>query len=337
MNNENQNLSLLSKALLVVCSICFCVAIFVPLWRIELSAPQYPEGLVLQIFPSKLGGQVDIINGLNHYIGMKTLHTEDFLEFTLLPYLIGFLALASLLMAFFGNKKGLYFLFWSFVLFGIFAMADFYRWNYNYGHDLDPNAAIIVPGMAYQPPLIGYKQLLNFGAFSIPDMGGWLFVVCGILMLFAVAFESGMMKKLFKPGSAGLLLLVVFTTSCGTAEAPKITLNANSCDYCKMTIADGRFAAALVTKKGREYRFDDIACMVNYKNENPQTEIRQFYVADFMRSNNLIPVEKAFLIKSEQIASPMRGHVAAFSDSESAKTYQQKLEAVPVEWSGINN
>jgi len=53
-------------------------------------------------------------------------------------------------------------LFTLFVLFGIIAMVDFWRWEYDYGHDLDPNAAIIVPGMAYQPPLIGFKQLLNF-------------------------------------------------------------------------------------------------------------------------------------------------------------------------------
>ena len=52
------------------------------MWRIELEAPQYPEGLVLQLHANKIGGDVDIINGLNHYIGMATLHTENFFEFT---------------------------------------------------------------------------------------------------------------------------------------------------------------------------------------------------------------------------------------------------------------
>ncbi len=63
-----------------------------------------------------------------------------------------------------------------FVCFGMVAMADFWKWEYNYGHTLNPDAAIIVPGMSYQPPLIGFKQLLNFGAYSIPDTGGWIFV-----------------------------------------------------------------------------------------------------------------------------------------------------------------
>ena len=64
-----------------------------PLWQIQLNAPQYPEGLVLKMYPHKLGGSVDIINGLNHYIGMKTLHTKDFIEFTVLPFIIVFFSL----------------------------------------------------------------------------------------------------------------------------------------------------------------------------------------------------------------------------------------------------
>ena len=78
------------RVLLVLCGLALVPVIFLPMWRIDLVAPQYPEGLRLLIYPGKLGGNVDIINGLNHYIGMKTLHTEDFIEFTILPYLIGF-------------------------------------------------------------------------------------------------------------------------------------------------------------------------------------------------------------------------------------------------------
>ena len=75
------------------------------------------------------------------------------------------------------------------------AMVDFYRWNYDYGHDLDPSAAIKVPGMAYQPPIFGYKQLLNFGAYSIPDIGGWLFIAAGLFLLIAVLKEFKFKKQ----------------------------------------------------------------------------------------------------------------------------------------------
>jgi len=52
-----------------------------------------------------------------------------------------------------------------------------------------------VPGMAYQPPLIGYKQLLNFGAYSIPDTGGWFLTACGLLLLFIVLKEYQLFPK----------------------------------------------------------------------------------------------------------------------------------------------
>ncbi|MEO6820133.1 MAG: hypothetical protein ABI204_10425 [Ginsengibacter sp.] len=193
---KNKNLSVFSKVIAVICGLGLIAVLFVPLWQIELSAPQYPEGLVLKMYPNKLGGNVDVINGLNHYIGMKTLHAENFIEFTILPYIIGFFAALCFLVFFLNRKKWLYYLFGAFVLFGIIAMIDFYRWNYNYGHDLDPNAAIQVPGMTYQPPLIGYKQLLNFGAYSIPDIGGWIFIGVGLLLLIAVFMQYKKNKKL---------------------------------------------------------------------------------------------------------------------------------------------
>ena len=54
---------------------------------------------------------------------------------------------------------------------GALAIYDFYLWEYDYGHNLDPHAAIQIEGMAYQPPLIGKKLILNFTAVSWPRMG----------------------------------------------------------------------------------------------------------------------------------------------------------------------
>ena len=192
---KNIKISLLSKVLLLIVAALFVGTLFVPMWQIQLDAPQYPEGLVLQLYANKIGGDVAIINGLNHYIGMATLHTENFVEFKILPFIFGGFALVSLLLIFVAKRKAVLWLFISFVLFVILAAVDFYRWNYEYGHNLDPNAAIVVPGMAYQPPLIGYKQLLNFGAYSIPDTGGWMLMGAGILLLFIILKEFKFNKK----------------------------------------------------------------------------------------------------------------------------------------------
>ena len=191
---KENNLTILSKGLLVLAGLLFIGSLFVPMWRIELNAPQYPEGLMLQLHANKIGGDVDIINGLNHYIGMATLHTENFFEFMILPYIFGAFALISLILVFINNRKTVFAFLITFVLFVILAGIDFYRWNYEYGHNLDPNAAIKVPGMAYQPPLIGYKQLLNFGAYSIPDIGGWMLAGAGVL-LFVVVLKEFKFKK----------------------------------------------------------------------------------------------------------------------------------------------
>ena len=192
---KNVKISGLSKVLLLITAVLFASSLLVPMWQIQLEAPQYPEGLVLRLHANKIGGDVEIINGLNHYIGMATLHTENFFEFTILPYIIGGFAIISILLIFIAKRKAVLSFLLLYVTFVILAAIDFYRWNYEYGHNLDPNAAIKVPGMAYQPPLIGYKQLLNFGAYSIPDTGGWMLVVAGGI-LFAIVLKEFKFKKL---------------------------------------------------------------------------------------------------------------------------------------------
>jgi copper chaperone NosL len=69
------------------------------------------------------------------------------------------------------------------------GLADFYCWGYDYGHDLDPEAILKIPGMSYQPPLIGSKQLLNFRATSWPASGGWILVLALLLGAWLVLRE----------------------------------------------------------------------------------------------------------------------------------------------------
>jgi copper chaperone NosL len=75
------------------------------------------------------------------------------------------------------------------LLCGVWGMYDFWHWEYQYGHNLDPHAAIRIPGMAYQPPMFGWKQLLNFLAGSFPDIGGWLIIVPSVLVVGLLAYE----------------------------------------------------------------------------------------------------------------------------------------------------
>jgi copper chaperone NosL len=286
------------------------------------------------IYPNDIAGDVEIINGLNHYIGMQTLHAENFIEFTILPYIIGFFAVIILIAGLLGNRKFLYIVFILFVIFGIVAMIDFWRWEYDYGHNLDPNAAIIVPGMAYQPPLIGFKQLLNFGAYSIPDIGGWLFISCGALLLIAVTIESNFLKrfKRVKPGVTLIIMLSILVASCSPKGPEIINLNKDHCASCKMTIADARYASQLITDKGRVYKFDDIICTINYLNDNNQIAIGSVWVADFIKPTNWLNVNQAVFIKSQNLNSPMGGNLPAFESKESAAFYTDADTGLTLNW-----
>lgn len=335
----NKKISILSRILLVASAALLAYSLKVPIWQIDLDAPQYPEGLNLKIFAGKLGGDVEIINGLNHYIGMKTLHTEDFIEFTLLPYIIGFFAAFSLISAAIGQKKVVYVLFGLFVTFGIVAMIDFWRWEYNYGHDLDPHAAIIVPGMAYQPPLIGFKQLLNFGAYSIPDTGGWMFIGSGLLMLIGVLKESAFFSRFKKKNAVGaaVVALLTFTfTSCGNSGPEEIKLNKDDCDNCKMSISDKRFACEILTSKGRAYKFDDVSCLLDYKTaHSDKMNNASYYIQDYLVPNTLSLINALTFVKGENISSPMGGNIAAFTNKDSATVYATQWQAELTSWESI--
>ena len=105
----DKKLSVASRILVAFATGALIAVFFLPAWRIDLYAPQYPEGLVLKISANGLGGDVDIINGLNHYIGMRTMHTEDFIEFKILPFMIGGLIALALLAALINRKRFYYF------------------------------------------------------------------------------------------------------------------------------------------------------------------------------------------------------------------------------------
>ena len=177
--------------MLVAASALLLLAVYlVPLWRIQLHAPQYPEGLGMLIRVNTITGikpaDLDNINGLNHYIGMKAIVPEAIPVLTAMPYVVGALALAALIVAASGLRALLIGWLASFAIAGGVGLVEFYLWSYDYGHNLAPDAVIKVPGMSYQPPLIGSRQLLNFVADSWPAAGSWFAVVAFLLGVVAL-------------------------------------------------------------------------------------------------------------------------------------------------------
>jgi copper chaperone NosL len=191
--------------------------------------------------------------------------------------------------------------------------------------------------MAYQPPLIGFKQLLNFGAYSIPDIGGWLFIASGIFMLLSVLIEKNIIKMKTKLAINSIFIVCAMwlVPACGQKGPEAIKLNKDNCDFCKMTIADKRFAAELITEKGRIYKFDDIKCMIGYSNENKQSNKTKYYVSDHSSPNALIQVENIIFLKGGNLESPMGGNIAGFSKPDDADKAQKTMNATRTSWNEI--
>ena len=183
-----------SKIIVIAASLILILSFIFPIWYIDLEAPQYPEGIGLEIWLNKITGQnpndLNNINGLNHYIGMKVIEPDAIPELTIMPFIIIFLILFGLTAGITGKRSLVYIWIVLFFVIAAVGMYDFYMWEYDYGHNLNPHAAIKVPGMAYQPPLIGSKMLLNFNATSMPHIGSWILVLTVVLAAIALYLDK---------------------------------------------------------------------------------------------------------------------------------------------------
>lgn len=153
-----------------------------PLWRITLEAPQYPIPLAMNIhindFSDVHPHDIKNINLMNHYVGMKYI-PESIPEFKIFP--LGII-LSSLLALIIGLKAHYRWYLRYFILMVIISAAglyDFYLWESDYGHNLDPKAIMKFTNpdgsvMGFQPPLFGSKDILNFTAHSYPRLGAYL-------------------------------------------------------------------------------------------------------------------------------------------------------------------
>jgi copper chaperone NosL len=115
------------RLLLVAAALLVLIAYFLPLWNLTMFAPQYPNGLRLDIYDHTLvggnGGQdIKEINLLNHYIGMHDLTVDDFTEFKWMPFVLGGIALLFLRAAVLGTVKEMVDAIVVFAYFGGFSL-----------------------------------------------------------------------------------------------------------------------------------------------------------------------------------------------------------------------
>ena len=275
---------------------------------------------------------------------MKTIEPDSIAELTIMPYLLGFLVFLAFAGVVTNSRKVLYVWLVLFVLLGIAGLADFYLWGYDYGHNLDiEHAAIKIPGMAYQPPLIGTKKLLNFTASSYPASGGWL-LLASIALGFAALFKTNGKFPAFRrsaqnvqmPSVVAATMFIAIFSACAPSPEPLI-VGQDACSHCKMTIMEAKYGAELLTVKGKVYKFDAIECLAAFQNSGtvPQDQVHALLVADFRNPGNFLEAAEASYLHSDKLRSPMSMNVAAFADTHAAEKARAELGGEIIDWAEI--
>lgn len=174
------------------------LALFFPLWKITMFANQFPEGLRLSIYAHQLvggNGGVDLqgINILNHYIGMREIHAADFVEMKFIPFVLGVFLLLGLRTAVFARVGNVVDLLVLFAYFSAFSLGTFAYRMYSYGHQLSPEAPIKVA--AFTPPILGHQRIANFDVYSYPGPGSILLLLFVVTLGAVLFFETRRLKR----------------------------------------------------------------------------------------------------------------------------------------------
>lgn len=185
---------LVPTLLLATAAVLLVVSIFLPYWRMRLLAPQYPSGLEVQAYLNRIEGDVREIDGLNHYIGMRSLKEAAQLEKTLSVAAVGAIALLVAGAIFIHNRKAA-FLSVPALMFPVGFLADLYFWLRNFGTNLDPKAPLSSSIKPFVPPVLGVGKVGQFATVAIPGTGLILAVVASVLILLGLYFH----RRAYKP------------------------------------------------------------------------------------------------------------------------------------------
>lgn len=335
-----------ASVIMIIGSILLLGAFVFPLWNIELGAPQYPDPLGMNIYITGIQGQnefdIQNIDGLNHYIGMKTLpKPEDMWEFRVFPMVNAVMTLLGILigiLAYRGKLKGYYFLVWFVLMTVLSALGiyDFNLWMIDYGTNLDPHAILKLQNpdgtpMSYKPPLLGHIKLLNFDAYSYPRMGAIL-MFGGTFLTFIAYLMSRMSNKVSsKIATLALVVTSSFLLSCKSEVRP-INYGEVSCDFCRMTVVDKIHGAEIISDKGKVYTFDAVECMVNFAMEKSFGDESKYLTNHYREPSELIDATEAFFLISPDLPSPMGANLTALPDKASADEAMKDYHGELLNW-----
>lgn len=173
--------------LLLVAAALVAAAVSLPLWGMTLVSTQYPEGLRMIVYPSRIVGDIAELNALNRYVGMMPISDDFFAELRVLPtafYLVAAAAAGAALV----RRR------WSaavpLAMMGALAVYGFRAMQtrlWQFGHNLDPRAPIEIP--PFTPPMFGTNQIAQFASYTYFTWGTFLPLVAGALIVLVLAAD----------------------------------------------------------------------------------------------------------------------------------------------------
>jgi hypothetical protein len=202
-------LFLRSRVILLLLVVPLVLTMTQPLWRISMTAPQYPDGLYLDVYAHKIDGgnhgqHIKEINTLNHYIGMHKIDRAELSDLDWIPFGLGLLVILTLRCAAIGNVRALVDLVVVAGYIGAFAFGKFVYKLYVFGHNLDPTAPIKLE--PFTPAIFGTKRIANFTTSSYPQLGsvmiGIFFAgIVGVVLWHLIAGRREAMKTMAAPAT----------------------------------------------------------------------------------------------------------------------------------------
>ncbi len=131
-------------------------------------------------------------------------------------------------------------------------------------------------------------------------------------------------------------IYLLFLVSC-TVKPKAIDYGKAHCHYCEMTIVDQNHAAFYITKKGKQFNFDSIECLINELKLIDETTLSFIQVAHFGKPNQFIDANSASFLVSPAITSPMGENLSAFSTIIEAQKVKQENGGDIFTWQEIKN
>ncbi len=124
--------------------------------------------------------------------------------------------------------------------------------------------------------------------------------------------------------------------ACGTPGPVPITLGAQDCAHCHMTIADPRFAAELVTRTGKVFAFDDAGCLATFAVSGPvgPEQVHSAWVTDFRHPGTLIPAQDARFLRTDRVQTPMGSNLIAVPRA-AGDSLQAALGGTLLDWGEV--